>query len=368
MLSDVAVKYEKNFDQIHSMLHNMNTRHMRMEIRITNLVVPEGTPLVEACQAFFRDLLKITISIPILEARQLKGEPGPIIVKLAKREHKKLIFDNAKNLKGQLSRNGKHYGISSNLPEKENELDYRKRQIIRENKALPIVQQHKVVLKKGNLTVDGVPYQDLVNGFSVNDILAEDTDLRQYAKATYSTSSALSKDGSSFKAFAANVYDRHDVIKVYRHLKLRFLKSTHVMMGYWLPGNNKAYDEGYCNDGEHGGGRHLLRIMKDADLLSVLLVVVREYGGVHLGPSRFDLITSAANEALTKLRGGDKASHQLPLIASPKFETVRRKQTVGPIRPHIIPLGASPRLTNPAAQQRYTQQLLRPTDRRPTEG
>ena len=57
------------------------------------------------------------------------------------------------------------------------------------------------------------------------------------------------------------------------------MNSTHVMKGYRLPGTNKVYDEGYCNDGEHGGGCRLLRILQEKDLYSVILVVVRNYGG-----------------------------------------------------------------------------------------
>ena len=42
------------------------------------------------------------------------------------------------------------------------------------------------------------------------------------------------------------------------------------MMAYRLPRTNKAYDEDYYDDSEHGGGRRLFRVLVDEDVFSVV--------------------------------------------------------------------------------------------------
>ena len=52
------------------------------------------------------------------------------------------------------------------------------------------------------------------------------------------------------------------------------------------------------DDGEHGAGKglsHLLRVTQSED---VCVVVTRWFGGVHLGPRRFQCINNAARDAL----------------------------------------------------------------------
>ena len=56
-----------------------------------------------------------------------------------------------------------------------------------------------------------------------------------------------------------------------------------------------------CNDdGESGGGRHILGVMKSSDIVGVLLVVTRWYGGIMLGPDRWRLMTQVSQDALSQ--------------------------------------------------------------------
>jgi hypothetical protein len=54
------------------------------------------------------------------------------------------------------------------------------------------------------------------------------------------------------------------------------------------------------DDGENGGGRHLLGLLQ-ADMLSnVLLVVTRWYGGIFLGPDRWRIMSQVSRDALSQ--------------------------------------------------------------------
>ena len=160
--------------------------------------------------------------------------------------------------------------------------------------------------------VNGKIHRERIQPFTVGQIFSDSTDLDSYMSAEYAAGAKQTKDGSTFYGFAANAHKIDEVEKIYRHIKLRFLKAAHVMMAYKLPGNNKSQDESYCDDGEHGGGRRLLRLLKDSGQLGVMLAVVRVYNGQHIGPNRFELITKTADDALENLKKGVKQRFKIP--------------------------------------------------------
>lgn len=55
------------------------------------------------------------------------------------------------------------------------------------------------------------------------------------------------------------------------------------------------------DDGENGGGAHLLKILQESKLVNAMLVVSRWYGGIFLGPDRWQIMSSVAREALAGL-------------------------------------------------------------------
>ena len=59
----------------------------------------------------------------------------------------------------------------------------------------------------------------------------------------------------------------------------------------------KVYSQDFCDDGEIGAARHLLKLLHDCELKNRVIFVVR-YCGDKLGPSRFDQILEAAKRAL----------------------------------------------------------------------
>jgi hypothetical protein len=55
------------------------------------------------------------------------------------------------------------------------------------------------------------------------------------------------------------------------------------------------------NDGgETGGGRHILQIMQSSDIVGMLLVVTRWYGGIMLGPDRWRIMSQVSRDALSQ--------------------------------------------------------------------
>lgn len=58
--------------------------------------------------------------------------------------------------------------------------------------------------------------------------------------------------------------------------------------------------EGSEDDGESGGGRHLLGLLQADNLTNVFLVVSRWYGGIMLGPDRWRIMTQVSRDTLSQ--------------------------------------------------------------------
>ena len=92
VLCDVAVRYEQEFQSIGKTLQNMSMKHMQSELKITSLLSKEGEMLLTTCKTFFKEKLGLDKEIDIIVVRRL-GDKGPVIVKLAKQEQKKIVFE-----------------------------------------------------------------------------------------------------------------------------------------------------------------------------------------------------------------------------------------------------------------------------------
>ncbi|KAH9821050.1 hypothetical protein DFH28DRAFT_923489 [Melampsora americana] len=76
----------------------------------------------------------------------------------------------------------------------------------------------------------------------------------------------------------------------------RFLKLKKSCDGLGGPGDFEL-ESGYEDDGEARAGSKVLKIMESLQIIDAIVVVSRWYGGVLLGPARFDHIECCATDA-----------------------------------------------------------------------
>jgi hypothetical protein len=66
----------------------------------------------------------------------------------------------------------------------------------------------------------------------------------------------------------------------------------------WRVSGDHAVTEDSNDDGESGGGRHLLSLLQADNIVNVLLVVTRWYGGIMLGPDRWRIMSHVSRDTL----------------------------------------------------------------------
>jgi len=76
-------------------------------------------------------------------------------------------------------------------------------------------------------------------------------------------------------------------------------EASHNISAWRVQGDHSVIEESN-DDGESGGGRHILGVMQSSDVVGMLLVVTRWYGGIFLGTDRWRIMSQVSRDALSQ--------------------------------------------------------------------
>ena len=155
-------------------------------------------------------------------------------------------------------------------------------------------------MKAGKLFIDNQPYHQKLTVPQPKDILGLSMDeLNSILDVEVTRGETYNKDGSSFLGVTARVQSIDKVSRYYVQMKLIYPEARHIICAFKLAGEDIHNTEGYCDYKETNAGRTLLRELKNCNILNRVVFVMRQYGGIKMGPERYDYILKAARQALT---------------------------------------------------------------------
>lgn len=128
------------------------------------------------------------------------------------------------------------------------------------------------------------------------------TDVKNAGPTGWTTSASVTLKASTFVARSLRVSSPTDArAAVHRLLaENRDLREASHNMTAWRVHGDHGIIEGCDDDGEKGGGSHLLELLRSNGTTGILLVVTRWYGGIMLGTDRWRLINQVARDALSQ--------------------------------------------------------------------
>jgi hypothetical protein len=222
----------------------------------------------------------------------MKGQkPRPIIAKLMNSSSKDMIFKHVKNLKGK-----NQYVVQEQLPA---EVSERRKRLWSKYKEAKENSANKVHWSLDKLVVNG-------SVLTANDDRSIITDEDAVHREIYTTHTMHSvTEGSTFIGHAAKIDNKSDVPTVLAGLLKDPMigRATHNIYAFRFDDLTKPHgiNQGFSDDGEHGAGFKLLKLLQDNEHTNVMVVVTRHYGNKNLGPKRFECIKNSATEALRML-------------------------------------------------------------------
>jgi hypothetical protein len=247
----------------------------------------------EKLKDFVKNDLKIdptNVSIDRAHRSGVKGRgPRQIIAKIVNQDSKDLIFRHCRNLQGK-----PHLKVQEQLPAVVNE---RRKRLWPKYKNAKANLANKVSWSLDKLVINGITHSALDD----NQVIDFKTDLD--CKVVVHHTDHTIEDGSTFMGHSARIDKKTDVPGMMaKILQDRSIAgATHNMYAYRVTTADGKLCEGQKDDGEHGAGFRLLKLLRDQEQNNVMIVVTRWYGNKHMGAKRFQCIENSAKSALEAL-------------------------------------------------------------------
>ncbi|TVY57901.1 Protein IMPACT-B [Lachnellula suecica] len=131
----------------------------------------------------------------------------------------------------------------------------------------------------------------------------------------WTVSSRITSKKSTFVARSITVENLAQAKHKVSHLTSSIPEISSADHNIWAyrvqSSSNISVLEDSNDDGENGGGRHLLGLLQADNLQNVLLVVTRWYGGIMLGTDRWRIMSQVSRDALSqRLRVAGVIGHE----------------------------------------------------------
>ena len=157
----------------------------------------------------------------------------------------------------------------------------------------------RVSYTKAGLTIEGRPYRKKVQPPTPKELVNMDIDeLEHILKINLKKNAELSQDNSIFSAYVGTARSHKGIRDVYRKMKLIQPGARHIVCAYYIDHPDEYYSQDFQDDGEPGAGRVLLKILTQNNLKNHVIFVARKYGGIRMGPERFQCYAESAKAAL----------------------------------------------------------------------
>lgn len=313
-LIGMVVRQDLQIQALTNQVNAAQANKCHKNIIINGIPETQGENPIHEVAHFFKHVLQLSTSISIKYARRMgKGQYKPMLVRLQKANDKALIFQNLDKLKEPNKSKDRPFFVTDHLPEawaeRKRFIHYLKQQ----NKRMPPHQQFKIAVRNNTLFLDDKEYEPPFSVPSAHDFLHLSMERKRVIRELKVIKGDQElEQGSVFIGYAAQVFSTNEVKDYYHHIRLLNPEATHVMCAYKLPGVDFTKIQGAVDDGEHAGGRVILKMLLKEQSVNRAVYVVRYYGGKHLGPQRFTLIEKVASSAYQKLVQHERQMRQPP--------------------------------------------------------
>ena len=249
---------------------------------------------------FFKNTMKIHKNIALKSVVKLSNrKPSALQVTLTNLKDKSVIFKNVKNIIGLKNSKDESYYVNNHLTYEGQEEQKRYRKIKKMNKDVPATDLATITFSKGKMLINNEPYKKRITAPSATDIISPE-EIAQIEDLYQTVGETIRNGECLFTAISQEVKNINEVRLGYIKARRLFPDALHVICIYFLPGQDSARCQDFCEDGETGAGNQLLDLMTENNLVHRALYIARYYGGKHLGPSRFQSYKEAMSSAISR--------------------------------------------------------------------
>ena len=304
-LKAIAYRHSIKLEQLNENVVNLTARSMQNNITISGLI---GDVKDENCkQTFYKfigDVMNIPIELSEIMVAHRVGksvaEQHRLMVARCIPNLKQRILQNVCNLKGVKNSLGQFYYVNKQFPEALMECDREIRQMIKDIKKkeedIPTDSKIKIEVRAGVLYLNNEPVKKKVKHPTTLQLYPDKQEKRATANIKFVNSDPYEEKDSQFIALAAKVNGLNEVRRTYVRVRKLYPLADHVAVAYKTP-----HASGFQDNEEHTSGWTISKVITEAGVANVAVLLVRVYGGQKLGKKRFELMQNAAKQALHRM-------------------------------------------------------------------
>ena len=296
-------------ERMYTKVENLIVRSMQQNFVIHNheFELAEGEPawdLRPIVEEFLQEKLGMSVNSREIFVAHKLGEES--IVARVDPALKNEVFNRVGRLQGQKNSKNKDIYITDQQPEgpraRRMYAKELQKEIIANNQHLPKDQRPKVEVKQDRVYVNKDLRKNTCPAPKPIDVLdVEPEERKMIDKIKFAQCEERTEKGSSFRGLCAKASNRVEIRRAYKKARIMFPGATHIMAGYAYKQSKDRIEYGRDDDGEWGGSHRIVEAIKSANASNVVVFVIRQYGGEHLGGSRFKHIKACAEKALEEI-------------------------------------------------------------------
>ena len=333
LLTNIVIKQDQEIASMKKVIRSLQQKEIKNNLIIGGIIESSDEDCKQMVADFFKNELCITQTIVITDAyRQgAKKDDKPdftrnIVVRLRNVADKKIIFEHTSNLAGKKNVKKKLFIVKDHLLEDDRETRDYYRDLVKENNhrfSKDDPEKLKIKMKKNKILIGNSPLSFPVSPPQNGDVLklndSEKETVRQFKTVNGDT---LSEKQSDFYSHAAKVNTTRDVTRAYIKMKMKYGDATHIMCAYRLADPEGPKDQQAVDDGEYGGARRILEVLKQKEAKNTAVFIIRYHPNhaPNLGLRRFEIIKDLARSAykalLAKLYRKNRRQHSQDSLAS----------------------------------------------------
>lgn len=326
LLKGIVHKISNQVQSADGKLNKLVAKSMEDNLVITGILddFPKRNPRKQVHQFFHEELgLRNVSDSDVLKVfrvgKQQEGRHRPLMLNCTP-DLRRYLMASAPSLKGRTNSNGGSFYINQQLPEAIAEQKREIREVIRnrqaKEEALPNQAKSTFLVRNDKVYINGQLTRKTIVPPSVEQLFPEDDMQKKINAIKLRTFRAKPEMGSIFRVSIFTPDSMDQVKLAYIKMFQNNPSADHIAVACIVNG-----EEAYNDNAEFGSGFRLLRSIKDANIDNVALFLTRQYGGVNLGPRRFNIMTNLAYLALEKVAESRSRLMEQPSSPSPIHTT-----------------------------------------------
>lgn len=306
VLKGIVHKLSNQLDTTNSKVHQLVAKSMEDNLVFTGILgdIPKANPRKQLQEFLTHEMglydIRDSDILTVYRMGQFKENKTRPIVAHCVPELRRYIMNNAPTLKNRKNEKDGKYFINPQLPEAISEHHREIRQAIKDQKNkeqdLPQGSKSTFVVRNDKLFINGQLKRKKIVVPKVQQLFPEEKEQKEISAIKMRFFHTQPEKGSQFKAAILKT-DSLDILhKAYIKLFQKYPTADHIAVASIIKG-----EEHFNDNGEFGSGYRILRCLKQANSNNTVVFLIRFFGGIHLGPRRFSIITDLVTAALEKI-------------------------------------------------------------------